>query len=238
MLWQLIELQMGISHFYHFKKNTEHYMIIFASIVSVIVYLFMKTIYYLLYPISYKVEGELEKWSKVVSMGYVFSTCVFLTLALFNFDDSKQYELGYLAIFIICTLLVLNVIVTLNPIERYDQGVDMYQRSCCSGKNLMMTISFLFCFKVLELHHFLVATDNQNKVFYNPFHIVISIWLLGLWINIQKVPERLFPESPIVQKFFNSDIIKSAVVIWAVLSMHYLLKDAMVLKDNHGQIIQ
>ena len=139
---------------------TEHYIIISASIISLVVYLFMKTVYYLLYPISYKVEGELEKWTKVVSMGVVFSTSIYLTLALFDFKDSKQYELGYLAIFIIATLLLLNVIVTLNPIERYDQGVDMYQRSCCSGQNLMMTISFLFCFKVLELHHFLVATDN------------------------------------------------------------------------------
>ena len=97
-----------------------------------------------------------------------------------------------------------------------------------------MTISFLFCFKVLELHHFLVATENQNKVFYSPFHIVVGIWLLGLWINIQKVPERLFPESPAIHKFLSSDILKSAVVVWAVLSMHFLLKDAMVLKDNHG----
>jgi hypothetical protein len=101
----------------------------------------------------------------------------------------------------------------------------------------MMTISFLFCFKVLELHHFLVATDNQNKVFYQPFHIVIGILLFGLWIHIQKIPERLFPDTPLVHKFMSSDIIKCAVVVWALLSIHFLLNDAMILKDNHGQIL-
>jgi hypothetical protein len=68
---------------------SENYFIITASIISLALFFLMKTIYYLLYPISYKVEAELEKWTKVVSMAVVFSTSAFLTLALFNFNDSR-----------------------------------------------------------------------------------------------------------------------------------------------------
>ena len=68
--------------------------------------------------------------------------------------------------------------------------------------------------------------------------MVIGVLLVGLWIQVQKIPERLFPESPFVHKFLSSDIIKCGVVVWALMTVHFLLKDAMVLKDNHGQIIQ
>jgi len=110
------------------------------------------------YSMSYKVEYELNKWMKVANMIIIFPYSMILSYALFNHHDPKQYELGYLAIFIMSSLLVLNVVLTLNPIYK-DQGTDSYSRSCCSSQNLMMTISFLFCFKVMEIHHFLVASE-------------------------------------------------------------------------------
>ena len=62
----------------------------------------------------------------------IFVNSMFVCYALFNHEDEKQYELGYLTIFIICTLLILNVLLTLNPIQR-EEADDMYSRSCCSG---------------------------------------------------------------------------------------------------------
>jgi len=48
----------------------------------------------------------------------------------------------------------------------------------------MMTISVLFCLKVLELHNFLAATPAQKRVFYTPFHYMLIAWILALWLNL------------------------------------------------------
>lgn len=164
MLWQLIAIQMGISHYFHFDKSESqsiNYVMISISVGLLTVWFFIKTLYFMFYSISYRVEHELNKWVKVANMIIIFPYSMILSYALFNHHDPKQYELGYLTIFIISTLLVLNVVLTLNPIYK-DQGTDSYSRSCCSSQNLMMTISFLFCFKVMEIHHFLVATEHQK----------------------------------------------------------------------------
>jgi hypothetical protein len=82
---------------------------------------FTKTIYYMFYSMSYKTECELNKWVKVANMFIVFPYAIFMSYSLFNHFDPKQYELGYLTIFIMSTLFVLNVVLTLNPIYR-DNG--------------------------------------------------------------------------------------------------------------------
>lgn len=118
MLWQLIALNMGLSHYFFIFNNTTNYFMISSTITMCAAWLFAKTGYYVFYPISYTLESKLNKWIKIANMSVIFSFSIFLTYALFDHFDSKQYELGYLTIFIILTLLVLNVIVTLNPIAR------------------------------------------------------------------------------------------------------------------------
>lgn len=182
------------------------------------------------YSISYRVEYEFNKWIKIANMAVIFMYAIFFAYALFNHMDPRQYELGYLTIFIISTLLVLNVILTLNPIYR-EEGVDSYSRSCCSSQNLMMTISCIFCFQIMEIHHFLAATPEQKAVFYKPFHTLIIFWLIGLWVSIQKLPERFLPEAPYVHKYMSSDILKGAVVVGALVCLNLLLRDTMVLAE-------
>ena len=132
-----------------------------------------------------------------------------------------------MTIFIICTLLVLNVLLTLNPIQR-DDADDMHSRSCCSAQNIMMTISVLFCLKVLELHNLLVATPAQKQVFYKPFHFILVAWIIALWLNLQKCPERFFPETGFLHKYFSSEIIKGATVATTIIVMNLLLRDAFI----------
>jgi hypothetical protein len=154
-----------------------------VSLVLMICWFFAKTMYYMFYSMSYRTEHMLNKWIKIANMMVIFINASFLCYALFNHFDEKQYELGYLTIFIICTLLLLNVLLTLNPISREDAN-DMFARSCCSGQNIMMTISVLFCLKVLELHNLLVATPQQKQTFYKPFHMMLGIWIFALWLNL------------------------------------------------------
>ena len=184
MLWQLISLQMGMSHVYNFgnSKVNGDFIITSIALSLMVAWFFAKTGYHMFYSISYKVEYEFNKWIKIANMCVIFMYSIFFSYALFNHTDARQYELGYLTIFILSTLLVLNIILTLNPIYR-EEGANQ-SRSCCSSSNLMMTISCIFCFKIMELHHFLVATPEQKTVFYKPFHQIMGIWLLGLWINI------------------------------------------------------
>lgn len=94
-------------------------------------------------------------------------------------------------------------------------------------------MSFLFCFNILELHNIFVATPDQKRIFYNPFHKMIGIWLFGLWIHVQKLPERCFPDSRFVHKFLSSDILKSIIVIGAIFIIQFLLRDTMKLAENH-----
>ena len=126
---------------------------------------------------------KLNRWIKIANMLVIFINAIFICYALFNHRDEKQYELGYLTIFIISTLLILNVLLTLNPIQREEQE-DMHTRSCCSSQNIIMTISVLFCLNVLEIHNLLVATPQQKLTFYKPFHIVLTIWIIALWLNL------------------------------------------------------
>lgn len=107
---------------------------------------FVKTVYNVFYCMSYKVESQLNRMNKVANQIFLFVHTILLTYALFNHNDKKQYEFGNLSIFVVITLMFLNIIVTLNPIIREDR-VDLRQRSsCCSGTNIMQTISIVFCF--------------------------------------------------------------------------------------------
>ena len=115
MLWQLFSLEIGFDHFYNFSQNA-NLVVISITIIMTLLWLFAKTTYYLFYSISYSLESILNKWIKVLNMVIIFGFSIIMTYALFNRKDSKQQELGYLTIFIIVTLLILNLIVTLNPI--------------------------------------------------------------------------------------------------------------------------
>lgn len=96
----------------------------------------------------------------------------------------------------------------------------------------MSTLSFLFCFGILELHYSLAATIEQKQVFYKNFHQILAIWLLGLWIGIQKLPEVFLPNTKFIHKFLSSDIIKSSITIFTLLTIHYLIRDAMMLNEH------
>mgnify|MGYP006893774551 CR=1 FL=1 len=115
MLWQLFALQIGFPHFYNFSENA-NIVVISVTISMTALWLFAKTTYYLFYSMSYSLESKLNKWMKVLNMVIIFGFSIIMTYALFNRKDNKQQELGYLTIFIIVTLLILNLIVTLNPI--------------------------------------------------------------------------------------------------------------------------
>jgi len=87
----------------------------------------------------------------------------------------------------------------------------------------------------MEIHHFLAATPEQKAVFYKPFHTLIAFWLVGLWISIQKIPERFLPEAQFVHKYISSDILKGAVVVVALVCLNLLLRDTMVLAEADRQ---
>lgn len=117
MLWQLLALHLGFSHQFVFTSPANQ-IVISATIGMTALWFFVKTAYYVFYSMSYSIESKLNKWIKIANMSVIFTFSIFLTYSLFDHMDSKQYELGYLTIFIIITLLVLNIIVTLNPISR------------------------------------------------------------------------------------------------------------------------
>lgn len=83
----------------------------------------------------------------------------------------------------------------------------------------------------MEIHHILVATSEQKAVFYKPFHTLIIFWLIGLWVSIQKIPERFLPEAQFVHKYVSSDILKGFVVVAALVCLNLLLRDTMVLAE-------
>jgi hypothetical protein len=93
----------------------------------------------------------------------------------------------------------------------------------------MPTISFLFCFWVFELHHLLAANEKQNKDFYEPFHKMVAVLVVALWVGLQKVPERFMPEARKLHIYFSSTNIKSFVVILCLFWMHLLMRDALIL---------
>lgn len=84
----------------------------------------MNMVYYVFYCISYSTESSLNRAAKISNQLLIFGHTILLTLALFNHADPKQKELGYLTIFIVVTLTVLNAVVTLNPIQR-EESVDI-----------------------------------------------------------------------------------------------------------------
>lgn len=177
------------------------------SYALMITWFFAQTIYFTFYPISYKVEGLLNRQIKIINTLLIFANSIFFSIILYNnnidLDENKRnqkisIEMGYLTIFIMCTLIVLNVILILNPIHRDGELIDIYQRSCCSSQNLIMTISVLFCLQVIEIHHLFFSTHQQKQYFYKPFHIVLLVWLIGLWINVQKLPERFLPHASFI----------------------------------------
>lgn len=62
-------------------------------------------------------------------------------------------------------------------------------------------------------------------------HHVLGFWLFGLWINIQKIPERLFPKTPFVHKYMSSDILKGVIVAICIIMLNYLLFETVKLAD-------
>lgn len=135
LTWEFIALHLGISHYYQEVPNftqTAHKVMIQCSTIMMIIWFFAKTGYYMFYAMGYKVEHNYNRWIKIANMVIIFINSIFICYALFNHSDEKQYELGYLTIFIISTLLILNVLLTLNPIQR-EEADDMHSRSCCSG---------------------------------------------------------------------------------------------------------
>lgn len=81
----------------------------------------------------------------------------------------------------------------------------------------------------MELHHFLAATEEQNEKFYYPFQKLIGVWLFGLWLGIQKIPERFFPEWAWLHKYAHSGVVKSVFTIASLMSLHFLLKEAILI---------
>lgn len=57
---------------------------------------------------------------------------------------------------------------------------------------------------------------------------MLGAWILALWLNIQKIPERFFPETAFIQKYLSSDVIKSATIATAIIVMNLLLRDAFI----------
>ena len=66
---------------------------------------------------------------------------------------------------------------------------------------------------------------------------MIALWLFGLWINVQKVPERFFTESPRIQKYFSSNVLKSIIVIICVIGLHFLTNEALLLSHHRPSTV-
>lgn len=64
------------------------------------------------------------------------------------------------------------------------------------------------------------------------------VWLLALWLGLQKVPERFFPESPFVQKYLSSDVIKAAALSSSLFTLSLIFRDTLSLHsiqvNNHA----
>lgn len=64
-----------------------------------------------------------------------FVYCMFFCVVLYNNNIGSDYnksnskisiEMGYLTIFIMCTLIILNIVLILNPVHRDGEFVDIY----------------------------------------------------------------------------------------------------------------
>jgi len=65
---------------------------------------------------------------------------------------------------------------------------------------------------------------------------MMVLWLVGLWIGIQKLPERCLPRLGWMHKYMNSTVIKSVVTIVCVFWLHFLLRDAMIVSLKQRNI--
>ena len=89
MLWQLISLQMGMSHLYNFGKVNGDFVITSIALGLMVTWFFAKTGYHMFYSISYKVEYEFNKWIKIANMCVIFMYAIFFSYALFNHTDAR-----------------------------------------------------------------------------------------------------------------------------------------------------
>jgi hypothetical protein len=90
MLWQLIELQMGISHVYKFPQRLDaNFVITTIALGLIVTWFFIKTAYFMFYSISYRVEYEFNKWIKIANMAVIFMYSIFFAYSLFNHTDPK-----------------------------------------------------------------------------------------------------------------------------------------------------
>lgn len=61
----------------------------------------------------------------------------------------------------------------------------------------------------------------------------MALWLFGLWLNVQKMPERFFPNSPVIHKYLSSEILKGIFVSFSVIAISFLLRDSMEIGKSH-----
>jgi len=62
-------------------------------------------------------------------------------------------------------------------------------------------------------------------------HQILAIWLVGLWINMHYLPERVFTNNRIIHKYFSSDVIKGLIAVFTIISVNVLLRNAIKLAD-------
>ena len=77
-------------------------------------------------------------------------------------------------------------------------------------------------------------------VFYKPFHKTLAVWLGSQWVSSQKLPERSFQESKLIQKYLNSEVIKSLTTACCVVAFSLLVRDTVNLQNSlqtHEQIL-
>lgn len=122
-------------------------------------YFAAKLVYHTFYAMSYKVESQLSKTSKLASLVALFGSAISLCLIMMDHRDPKQSELGFLLIFVLGLLFLLNSVLTLNPLQR-EASAPQNRRSCCKGSSLLLTISVVVILMVMELHYLTKASPD------------------------------------------------------------------------------
>ena len=84
MLWQVVAMQLGISHIY-----PEDSFVMMVAVGLLVGWFFTKTVYFMFYSMSYKIECELNKWVKVANMCIVFPYSILMSYSLFDHLDPK-----------------------------------------------------------------------------------------------------------------------------------------------------
>jgi len=67
---------------------------------------------------SYKVEERLNKWVSIANIGVILAYCLLFTHSLINYNEPLQVEFGYITAYALLALLILNIIVIFNPLQR------------------------------------------------------------------------------------------------------------------------